>query len=56
MDIWVWLREKRGQTKSLLEEADVKESKREVLTNGIEDLMFEAFNLGKEVQKEESNK
>ncbi len=56
MDIWAWLKQKQASIRELLEDNGVKGAKKEALTTGINDLMFEAYNLGKECQKEESNK
>jgi hypothetical protein len=56
-DIWEWLKEKRQEIRKLLKENGIKDFHRtESLVNGIEGLMFEAFQLGKEYQKEHPDK
>jgi len=55
-DIWEWLKQKREETRKLLKDNGiVKFHQVENITNGIDGLMYDAFQLGKQYRKEHPN-
>ena len=54
-NIWEWLEQKRQDIRKLLKENGIKDFHRtENLVNGIDGLMYKAFQLGREYQREHS--